>query len=53
MDNYILTVLILCGCNLIYIVSIITNVQNYILLDQLQKTLFLVISHVPGGGGGG
>ena len=29
-----------------------TPEQTNILLDQLQKHFFLVISHVPGGGGG-
>ena len=29
-----------------------THEQTNIILDQLQKHLFLVISHVPGGGGG-
>ena len=28
-----------------------THEQTNILLDQLQKHFFLVISHVPGGGG--
>ena len=44
-------------CNLMYIVSICENYRpthekTNILLDQLQKHFFLVISHVPGGGGG-
>ena len=55
MDNY--SVLIFCACNLINVYCLHmckirpTHEQTTILLDQLQKH-FLVISHVPGGGGG-